>query len=109
LFKLQINSLILLPPFKLYYVIVIVLVTPLKTYFKPVVVLDSSQTSPSLGVVGAGPTLSLISADNVVDAAICKLAVGLGILIYLTSCLRSKLKLSVVVAYVPEPKKHHLN
>jgi hypothetical protein len=39
-------------------------------------VFDSNQTSPSFGV-GATPTPSLIRADNVVEAAICKLAVGL--------------------------------
>jgi hypothetical protein len=39
-------------------------------------VFDSNQTSPSFGVVGATPTPSH-KTDNVVEAAICKLAVGL--------------------------------
>ena len=39
-------------------------------------VLLSNQTSPSLGDVGADPTSNLINADAVVDALICKLAVG---------------------------------
>jgi hypothetical protein len=37
-------------------------------------VFDSNQTSPSFGV---GCYTNIIRADNVVEAAICKLAVGL--------------------------------